>query len=467
MEGSMITKFSLQNFKSFKNLVNFEINDLTIIAGKNSCGKSSILQSLLLLRQTLIGRGIDALELDGEHMTYSNLKEIAYSLPPVNRAKIKYSFEIDRESEICNIDFSIVNRKDDSHYYPDIEYFKTRIIKRKGRSRVINFCKPVLDDKKRAFLFPEKIIQRLQSDIKVTTTFVNFLPYALNAELNLLQKNNKKSKKVIPIPIQMVYPAEMPYLDEFNQFIRDIKYLGPVRAAPKRAYVHFTEAATDLLPSGENAAHVLWARQNEIVSFEGRDVSLIDALNECIEIVGLSQVISPSRIGDLIYKINLSQKNCKGEVTISDVGFGYSQLIPIILLCLLSEKDDLIILEQPEIHLHPSSAANLADLFLRFIKDGRRVLIETHSSELISRLRLRVIESPDLKEKITISFVDADNFGDEGAKVRQFNIDEKGMFPVYPDGFLDESDKLAEAIIRARVKKNKEKKMELQGKFDE
>ncbi|HGM6908006.1 TPA: AAA family ATPase [Serratia marcescens] len=466
----MITKFSLQYFKSFKSLDNFEINNLTIIAGKNSCGKSSILQSLLLLRQTLTGRGIDALELDGEHMTYSNLKEIAYSLPPINRAKIKYSFELKSKDKdvVCNIDFSIVNRKDDSHYYPDVEYFKTRVIKGKGRSRVVNFCKPVLDDKKRAFLFPEKIIKQLEYDVKVTTNFVNFLPYTLNAELNLINtKNNKRSKKNVPIPMQMVYPTEIPYLEEFNRFIRDIKYLGPVRAAPKRAYVHFTEAATDLLPSGENAAHVLWARQNEIVSFEGRDVRLIDALNECIEIVGLSQVISPSRIGDLIYKINLSQKNCKGEVTISDVGFGYSQLIPIILLCLLSEKDDLIILEQPEIHLHPSSAANLADLFLRFIKDGRRVLIETHSSELISRLRLRVIESPELKEKITISFVDADNMGGEGAKVRQFNIDEKGMFPVYPDGFLDESEKLAEAIIRARVKKNKEKKMSAPGGCDE
>lgn len=464
----MITKFSLQYFKSFKHLDSFEINNLTIIAGKNSCGKSSILQSLLLLRQTLTGRGIDALELDGEHMTYSNLKEIAYSLPPINRAKIKYSFELKNKGGVCNIDFSIVNRKDDNHYHPDVEYFKTRIIKETGRSRVVNFCKPVLDDKKRAFLFPEKIIKQLESDIKVTTNFVNFLPYTLNAELNLINtKNNKKSKKNVPIPMQMVYPAEIPYLEEFNNFIRDIKYLGPVRAAPKRAYVHFTEAATDLLPSGENAAHVLWARQNEIVSFEGRNVRLIEALNECIEIVGLSQVISPSRIGDLIYKINLSQKNCKGEVTISDVGFGYSQLIPIILLCLLSEKDDLIILEQPEIHLHPSSAANLADLFLRFIKDGRRVLIETHSSELISRLRLRVIESPELKDKITISFVDADNVGGEGAKVRQFNIDEKGMFPVYPDGFLDESDKLAEAIIRARVKKNKERKVAASGGCDE
>ncbi|WP_320736074.1 AAA family ATPase [Enterobacter roggenkampii] len=464
----MITEFSLNNFKSFKHLDGFKINNLTIIAGKNSCGKSSILQSLLLLKQTLTGRGIEAIELDGEHLTYSNLKEIAYSLPPVNRAKIKYSFVIKNNDEVCHIDFSIVNRKYDSHYTPDIDYFKTRIIKGRGRSRTVNFFKPVLDEKKLTFLFPEKIIDQLASDVKISTSFVNFMPYSLSAELNLISpKSGKKSKRIIPVPMQLVYPNEVPYLDEFNRFLRNIKYLGPVRATPKRAYVHFTEAATDLLPSGENAAHVLWARQNEIVSFEGREERLIDALNRCIEIVGLSQVISPSRIGDLIYKINLSQKDCKGEVTISDVGFGYSQLIPIILLCLLSEKNDLIILEQPEIHLHPSSAANLADLFLRFIQDGRRVLIETHSSELISRLRLRVIESPELKDKITVSFVDADDISNEGAKVRQFNIDEKGMFPVYPDGFLDESDKLAEAIIRARVKKNKEKKMLAAGKCDE
>ncbi|EPY4074523.1 AAA family ATPase [Klebsiella pneumoniae] len=464
----MITEFSLNNFKSFKHLDGFKINNLTIIAGKNSCGKSSILQSLLLLKQTLTGRGIEAVELDGEHLTYSNLKEIAYSLPPINRAKIKYSFEIKSNDEVCYIDFSIANRKYDNHYTPDVDYFKTRIVKGRGRSRTVNFSKPVLDVKKLASLFPEKIINQFASPVKISASFINFIPYSLSAELNLISpKSGKKSKKNIPIPMQLVYPNEVPYLEEFNRFLRDIKYLGPVRATPKRAYVHFTEAATDLLPSGENAAHVLWARQNEIVSFEKREETLIDALNRCIEIVGLSQVISPSRIGDLIYKINLSQKDCKSEVTISDVGFGYSQLIPIILLCLLSEKNDLIILEQPEIHLHPSSAANLADLFLRFIQDGRRILIETHSSELISRLRLRVIESPELKDKITISFVDADDINNEGAKVRQFNIDEKGMFPVYPDGFLDESDKLAEAIIRARVKKNKEKKMIQAGKCDE
>lgn len=464
----MITKFSLQNFKSFKQLDGFEINNLTIIAGKNSCGKSSILQSLLLLRQTLIGKGIDALELDGEHMTYSNLKEISYSLPPVNRAKIKYSFEIEDRNGSCNIDFLIVNRKEDGHYFPDVEYFKTRVLRGKKRSRIVNFCKPYLDEKKQAFLFTEKIFPHLSGEVKLYTSFVNFMPYGLRAELNFINpKNKKKNKKMMPVPIEIVYSQEKSYIDELERFIRDIKYLGPVRATPKRAYVHFTEAATDLYSSGENAAHVLWARQNDIVNFEGREIRLIDALNECVDIVGLSQVISPSRIGDLIYKINLSQKGCKGEVTISDVGFGYSQLIPIILMCLLSDKDDLIILEQPEIHLHPSSAANLADLFLRFIKDDRRILIETHSSELISRLRLRVIESPDLKDKITISFVDADNTENEGAKVRQFNIDEKGMFPVYPDGFLDESDKLAEAIIRARVKKNKEKKMIQAGKCDE
>lgn len=192
----MITEFSLNNFKSFKHLDGFKINNLTIIAGKNSCGKSSILQSLLLLKQTLTGRGIEAVELDGEHLTYSNLKEIAYSLPPINRAKIKYSFEIKSNDEVCYIDFSIANRKYDNHYTPDVDYFKTRIVKGRGRSRTVNFSKPVLDVKKLASLFPEKIINQFASPVKISASFINFIPYSLSAELNLISpKSGKKSKK--------------------------------------------------------------------------------------------------------------------------------------------------------------------------------------------------------------------------------------------------------------------------------
>lgn len=70
---------------------------------------------------------------------------------------------------------------------------------------------------------------------------------------------------------------------------------------------------------------------------------------------------------------------------------------------------------------------------------------------MINRLRLRVIENPELKEMINIVFVESDN--ENGAQASQFQIDEQGMFPAWPDGFLDESKKIADAIIKARLAK--------------
>ena len=242
-----------------------------------------------------------------------------------------------------------------------------------------------------------------------------------------------------------IYP-----LIKVRESIRKIKYLSPVRATPDRAYVHYSLDADALLHDGSNSAHVLWSKKEEQVLWKNKKLPLIEALSECLDCMGLSQQIKPERIGDILYKVSVSDKNSKYNLSLADVGFGYSQILPVILLGLLSNSDSTLLLEQPEIHLHPSSAANLADLFLNFIKDGKRIIVETHSPELINRLRLRVIENPKLKDDINIVFVEPSS---EGSTIKQFEIDEDGMFPEWPEGFLDESEKILRAIMKARLNK--------------
>jgi predicted ATPase len=165
--------------------------------------------------------------------------------------------------------------------------------------------------------------------------------------------------------------------------------------------------------------------------------------------IGLSQAITPDKIGEIIYKVGVAEKNSGKPVSLADVGVGYSQIIPIILLGLLNNPENLMLIEQPEIHLHPSSAANLADLFLGFIEDNKRFIIETHSQDFINKLRLRVIQNPELKDKINIVFVEQDAEG--ASHIKQFEIDENGMFPEWPEGFIDESENLAREILKARL----------------
>ncbi|HHO2167785.1 TPA: AAA family ATPase [Aeromonas hydrophila] len=439
----MLKKLSLKNFKSFESMDDLEIRPITIIAGKNSCGKSSLIQSLLLLKQTLESPLPVQLCLDGRFIKCSSLKELAYRLPAINTASIEYMLHFDDIS--LNLAFN--NKRVNGSYVPTVS--KRVLIDKKGNKENI---KDIKIGKIRELLKNIGFPVRMAKINKIDFTYNKFTPETVHVDY--LSEDGGDEQAIFPVAF--LSKMERHVRTDINKEIRGIRYLSPVRAMPERAYLHYSPQVDELYPDGSNSAHVLWSKKDEIVSWNDKRMKLSNAVNKCIECLGLSQKVTPSKIGDVLYSIGVSETLSGGEVSLSDVGFGYSQILPIILMGLVNKDDNLILLEQPEIHLHPSSAANLADLFLTFIKNGSRFIIETHSQELINRLRLRVIENPKLKSKINIVFVDSDT--QTGSKIRQFEIDENGMFPAWPDGFLDESEKISEAIINARLKKRKEKR---------
>ncbi|WP_119686034.1 DUF3696 domain-containing protein [Acinetobacter pittii] len=433
----MIKSLSLENFKSFKNLDNLQIKPLTILLGRNSCGKSSIIQSLLLLKQTIEQNNDSDLNVEGKYLKFSNLKDISYGLPNINNAAITYEFGIQTGEEVSNIKLEFKNKKNEESYVPSLEAFI-----HKNSTNQIDFKKiknSDLSDNIKDLLkkLKEKKVDYIQGRSKFETVFKNFIPKALRLVSN----------KDFILPLNFAY--ENLIIDEFEKDLRRIKYLSPLRASPERIYVHYSQSASEISENGANSAHVLWARRNEMVYFNKQENNLLEALGKCIEILGLGQEITSKKISDMIYQIGLKLKNSNSLVSLADVGFGYSQVLPVILIGLLNNHNNLILIEQPEIHLHPSSAGKLADLFLAFVKDKKSFLIETHSQEFINKLRLRVIQDPSLKELINIVFIDQD---ENGTKIKQFEIDETGMFPEWPKGFLDESENIAREILKARVK---------------
>ncbi|WP_439831494.1 DUF3696 domain-containing protein [Aeromonas caviae] len=441
----MLNKLSLKNFKSFKSMDELHIKPITIIVGKNSCGKSSIIQSLLLLKQTLESPLPIDLCLDGRFIKCSSLKELSYRLPPINNASIGYELFFDDVS--LSLKFS--NKKENDSYVPKLV---SRTLKREdGYSESIhNLTHAGLIKRLKDYNFPDDI-----KNIENQAIHYNkFTPEYISIDYYVHGKNDKRHASRLPIFLVSKLDG---YSARINKVIQNLKYLSPVRAVPERAYLHYSQQVDELSSDGANAAHLLWSKKDDLVQWKNKKIKLSTAVNECIECLGLSQKMTPSKIGDVLYSIGVSENLSGGNVSLSDVGFGYSQILPVILMGLVGQKkDSLILLEQPEIHLHPSSAANLADLFLGFIECGAHYIIETHSQELINKLRLRVIENPELKKKINIVFVESDQ--ENGAKIRQFEIDENGMFPDWPEGFLDESEKISEAIIKARISKRKERK---------
>lgn len=139
------------------------------------------------------------------------------------------------------------------------------------------------------------------------------------------------------------------------------------------------------------------------------------------------------------------------DVNIAAMGEGVSQLLPIVASAVTRWKGACLIVEQPEIHLHPALQADLADLFIEYAQEeNRQVIIETHSEHLVLRIRRRVAEGVLDPEKVAILFV---NKKGPESEVRRLDMNGKGHFDDWPEGFFDEGYQEAMALAVASAKR--------------
>jgi predicted ATPase len=131
------------------------------------------------------------------------------------------------------------------------------------------------------------------------------------------------------------------------------------------------------------------------------------------------------------------------------MGCGISQLVPVIVHTVLTPESGCLLVEQPEIHLHPSAQADLADLFIENAKFKRQFFVETHSEHFVLRLRRRIAEGRIKPERVKIFFVE--KIGGI-TRVRSLNLKSDGHFVEWPKGFFEEGYKEALAIAEAGYK---------------
>lgn len=254
------------------------------------------------------------------------------------------------------------------------------------------------------------------------------------------------------------------YTKEF--FCEHIWYLGPLREEPKALYPLESDGSVkDVGYKGENTAAVFdFNRAQKVnsispsafedlsdVKLKKRKFTLEKTVKEWLVYLGVASDIDSDDRGKIGHTLQISN-DIKLKQDLTHVGVGVSQVLPILVLALLAEKGDVIILEQPELHLHPKVQTRLADFFVAMNALGKQCLIETHSEYLINRLRYLVAKSESSKvaKDTMIYFVEKES---GHSKYRPVTINKYGVIEDWPEGFFDESEKIAAEILRAGMEK--------------
>lgn len=239
--------------------------------------------------------------------------------------------------------------------------------------------------------------------------------------------------------------------ETISSVLSRIKYLGPIRERPRGNYDY--DADNDPSYVGMNGQHLPFILTHfkdlkiltPMPDGKENEIKFEESLNTWLKYIGLADKVKT----DIDHGIELSviEKGIKSKI--GNVGIGVSQVLPVLALGLLSQKEDILIFEQPELHLHPSAQSKLVDFFVNLIKHGRQIIIETHSEYFLHRLRYLILDGKIEEEKIKILFFDKTV---RGVTVKQGELNESGNFK-YPKNYKDTTEDLIKKILDKKIER--------------
>ncbi|MFV1976547.1 MAG: AAA family ATPase [Candidatus Scalindua sp.] len=247
-------------------------------------------------------------------------------------------------------------------------------------------------------------------------------------------------------------------------FFEKISYIGPLREQPKDEY-SISSSHKSVGTKGEFVAQILENHSQDPIQFykinfhedgityqQEEGLLLAGVKYWMCDVFGIAKDIYSERKEDS-YKILL--EGYSGLLTtIKHVGFGISQLLPIIVEGLRMPSNGTLILEQPEIHLHPKLQSLLFDFLYSLTLQRKTIIVETHSNHLITRMRRRVAEnmSNTMDNNINLTFIESR----KGKHLfRTLNLDDFGTLDYFPKDFIEQSSSELKAIVKAQMIKRK------------
>ena len=266
------------------------------------------------------------------------------------------------------------------------------------------------------------------------------------------------------------HPWDSSNQDELDQtgqslghIINQIQYLGPLREEPKAANEVTTHHLGSVGPRGEDTVAVIREHASAPVAVPlpnratPTSTTLIEALRAWVTHLGLVQDVETENLAALGLALKVKPHGMEDKLPLTSVGVGVSQLLPVLVLCLLSKPGSVILLEQPELHLHPALQQRLADFFIAISRSGRQLIVETHSEYMLSRLRRRIAEDPgdQLLDLAKVVFAERDQTTGLST-FRNIDLTPYGNITEWPKGFFDQASEDERQTILEGIKKRRQ-----------
>jgi predicted ATPase len=264
----------------------------------------------------------------------------------------------------------------------------------------------------------------------------------------------------------VAYHQNSDFVQEFNlsheKLFRSLFYLGPLRTKAERLYSWIGNRPESVGYSGENTVAAILAARNRKISlrFKHSAKPFEEIIASKLKEMGLIEEFKVNPISEKRqeYEVKVCTKGSHDWVDLPDVGFGISQVLPVLVQCFYAPRGSIIIIEQPEIHLHPNAQSFLADVMIDVINSREngvdrniQLIIETHSEHFLRRLQRRIAENIVPQEKVSAYFA---NIAKTPATLEKLQIDLFGNIQNWPDNFFgDEMGDITEQAKAAMKKR--------------
>jgi predicted ATPase len=421
----VLRKLNLRNFRAFK-AQDFHFAKLNIFVGPNNSGKSSAISIINVLAQTINAPelGGTPIIINGQFDSLGTYIDLVHG----NRSNTPFGFDIGFDQFEVKIDYKYRQQR------REIELVHFELYE--GKKQIIYY-----QVRRTAYtlrVLGNDIEKLMPGGRKRRPIFRGLLPGTAFVNSYLFQKElaqNPGSAEIFRRAERAIMKARMRLRNLFASF----DSLSPVRVKPQRTYLYSGETAQKIGTTGGNTAVMLSADASRRGA-ESRDMS--DEISRWFRISGIADQVRIKNLTPRHFEIVVADET-GAEHNICDVGFGCSQVLPVLTASLnlfnglpaqLVRQQPMLVVQEPEIHLHPNAQASLGSFFSGLLQQSGQIFLETHSDNLVLRVARHVADGTLLPGDVKVFYVRRQ----KGASmVTEIGIAEDGTFTTdWPGGFF-------------------------------